>query len=251
MPSRMEKYYQTKSNVPRRTSKNQSLYNDIYSNNDYNVDKISNANEISPEKLNEILNQSKKPQKRIERNYVSVDDTDLDDEKKYDINEVLAKAKSQSINNNYNYDKLKIERETLLKKIENYKVSKQEQDESLNDLLNTIASTKMLSNINDKDLSLDLLNDLKSNNDNTVVGGISSIDKVLNDVPKKNIPVDEDGIDKSFYTSSMNFNEDDFDELNSLKKSVKKNNLLIKILVIALSLIALIVLVLIIFSLKK
>ena len=251
MPSRMEKYYQTKSNVPRRTSKNQSLYNDIYSNNDYDVDKISNANEISPEKLNEILNQSKKSQKRIERNYVSVDDTDLDDEKKYDINEVLAKAKSQSINNNYNYDKLKIERETLLKKIENYKASKQEQDESLNDLLNTIASTKMLSNINDKDLSLDLLNDLKSNNDNTVVGGISSIDKVLNDVPKKNISVDEDGIDKSFYTSSMNFNEDDFDELNSLKKSVKKNNLLIKILVIALSLIALIVLVLIIFSLKK
>jgi len=245
MPSRMEKYYQTDNTVNRRTNKNKNLYNEIHNNFDYDsIKPVSNVNEISPTKLNEMLkNENKSETKKYQvNNQVS---TIENSDSNYDINEALEKAKSGNVVKN-DYHKIKEEQLNLLKKIESYKASKQEQDENLNDLLNTIASTKLLKDLNDRDLSLGLLNDLKSNNENTVVGGIDSINKVMHDIPKfKPEDSEKNEIDKSFYTSSMNFSADDFDEITEIKNKLKKNNYLIRVMIAGIILIVLIVIVLI------
>lgn len=255
MPSRMERYYQTEVDVSKRTRKNQSLYDDIHNSVNYSdVNQISNANEISPAKLNEMLNKDKKPQRRAVYREVPISNpVDFDDDNKnYDIKEALEKAKTSKSSNEYSYHKLKDDQINLLKKIESYKASKQEQDENLNELLNTIANTKLLQQLNDRDLSLDLLGDLKSNDDNTVVGGINSINKVMNDIPKEKVVVEEKNeIDKSFYTSSMSFNEDDFDELKEIKSKLKKNNLMMKLIVLILCIVVIVVVILLVVNLKK
>lgn len=250
MPSRMEKYYQTDSSVSRRTNKNRSLYNEIHNNLDYDdIKPTSNVNEISQEKLNEILKSEKKSVSISNQSRTTkFDNTNLNssenDDKNYDIKEILEKAKSDSTKNDYH--KLKIDQINLLKKIENYKASKQEQDENLNELLNTIASTKLLSDLNDRDLSLDLLGDLKSDNENTIVGGIDSINKVMHDIPKVKLEEKENNeIDKSFYTSSLSFNETDFDDIKEIKNKIRKNNLLIKGLTIGFIFIVVIVVILV------
>ncbi len=248
MPSRMERYYQTDVDVARRTRKNQRLYDDIHNDlSQPHVEQISNVNEISPAKLNEILSGDKKVERRVIKNENIELKSNFDDEddRNYDIREVLEKAKTDKPAKN-DYHKLKEEQINLLKKIESYKASKQEQDESLNDLLNTIASTKLLKDLNDRDLSLDLLGDLKSNNENTIVGGISSINKVMHDIPKVKPEVEEKNeIDKSFYTSSMSFNEDDFDDIKEIKSKLKKNNFWMKAMVISLFIVVIVVIVLI------
>ena len=249
MPSRMEKYYQKDNSVSRRTKKNQSLYDDIHNNLNYSeVKQISNVNEISPEKLNELLKREKKSQTRsIKNDFVSTKENDDAEENHYDINEALEKAKNSRVNKGTNYHKLKEEQLTLLKKIQSYKDSKKEQDENLNELLNTIASTQLLKQLNDSELSLDLLEDLKSDDDNTKVVGIDSINKVINDVPKITKEFEENNeFDKSFYTSSLSFNEDDFDEIKELKKKLNKNNFWMKSISIILCVIVVIVIVLVI-----
>lgn len=246
MPSRMEKYYQTDNTINRRTNKNKDLYNEIHNNLDYNsIRPVSNVNEISPAKLTEILNNENK----IETKNYQIRNRKINVEEKenssYDINEALEKAKSSNIIKS-DYHKLKEEQLNLLKKIESYKASKQEQDENLNELLNTIASTKLLNDLNDRDLSLGLLDDLKSNNENTVVGGIDSINRVMHDIPKVKLADSEKNeIDKSFYTSSMNFNDEDFDDIKEIKNKLKKNNSLMKIMIVGIVLIVIIAIILI------
>lgn len=249
MPSRMERYYQTDVDVAKRTRKNQRLYDDIHNSlSQPSVEQISNANEISPAKLNEILNRDKKIERRVSRSEdlnFSISEED-EDNRNYDIREVLEKAKTDKTEKN-DYHKLKDEQINLLKKIESYKASKQEQDENLDELLNTIASTKLLKELNDRDLSLDVLGDLKSNNENTIVGGISSINKVMHDIPKvKPIVDDKNEIDHSFYTSSMSFNDDDFDDIKEIKNKLKKNNFWMKTMIIILCLVILVVAVLVV-----
>ena len=39
-------------------------------------------------------------------------------------------------------------------------------------------------------------------------------------------------LDKSFFTSSLNFGEDDFEKIASLTSNLKKNNVLLKLLVL-------------------
>lgn len=246
MPSRMERYYQADVDISKRTKKNQRLYDDIHNNANYSdVKQISNVNEISPAKLNELLKNNQKIERREIKNkninFTSVDDED----KNYDIREVLEKAKNeQPVKNDYH--KLKDEQLNLLKKIESYKASKQEQDENLNELLNTIASTKLLNDLNDRDLSLDLLDDLRSNNDNTIVEGINSINKVMHDIPKVKPEIDDKNeIDKSFYTSSMSFNDEDFDEIKEIKNKLNKNNFWMKTILIILGIVIVVIIVLV------
>ena len=102
------------------------------------------------------------------------------------------------------------------------------------------------SELNDRDLSLDVLGDLKSDNENTIVGGISSINKVMNDIPKvKPVVDDKNEIDHSFYTSSMSFKEDDFDDIKEIKNKLKKNNFWMKMMLVILFLVIVVVAVLV------
>lgn len=102
---------------------------------------------------------------------------------------------------------------------------------------------------------LGIFDDLKSN---TMVGEeASSIKKVLDEaknIEEKEIkPVEEvidnnseSELDKSFYTESFNFSNKDFIGLKSIDTALKKNNKLIKILIIVFSVLIAIVLLIII-----
>ena len=95
-------------------------------------------------------------------------------------------------------------------------------------------------------MSLGLLGDLKSGNENTVVGGIDSINKVMHDIPKVKLDDSEKNeIDRSFYTSSMNFNDEDFDDIKEIKNKLRKNNSLMKIMIVGIALIVVIAIILI------
>ena len=117
-----------------------------------------------------------------------------------------------------------------------FKIAKDEPDEDeLRELIDTITGNTAINQLNDKELSLDLLDDLKSNNDDTVIKDNSAIKNILEEAKKEEMRKKEDTtseLDKSFFTSSLNFGEDDFEKIASLTSNLKKNNVLLKLLVL-------------------
>lgn len=217
MPSRMERYYKS-NEIKRRTAKNEDLYKSIYEEAEYsNVEGISviEKNEkIDLDKIYELIQGAKKEEKTKE--YVPkeyVEPIIEEESKNYDILDVLDKAKiertdKEVLNTKYN----------ILKGInlnDNYKAPNIDDDE-LKSMIETI------SNNSKNDYTMDLLDDLKTIHD-------SSLTKELEEV-EPNIS----NIDKSFYTSSMSFTDDDFEQI---KDSINKNNSLTKILIFILSVI--------------
>ena len=95
-----------------------------------------------------------------------------------------------------------------------------DEEDKLKGLIDTITNTSMLNKMGDSELSLDVLDDLKSNN-TTIVNEY---------VPKNNI-------DTSFYTSGMKFKSKDFEELEEMNSNIEKNNKLIKVLITIISII--------------
>ena len=233
MPSRMEKYYSGTENRPSRSSRNTELYRDLYESKQYSnvegIATIEKKNEIDLSKIQELLKaheelkQDKKPIVRRPVRQIEEDPEEIE-EKNYDIMDVLNKAKDE-----YNDDnKSRSLKNTQYNILKNINVKEVQEDDSLKDLINTITSTSVLNKMGDRELSLNLLEELKSS-DNTMVGARGS-----NEIFKKELDQDkseEPEIDKSFYTSSLGFREEDFEQLNDIKSSLKKNNLLITILV--------------------
>ena len=89
----------------------------------------------------------------------------------------------------------------------------------------------MLNKMGDKELSLDLLDELKSNN-NTIIESSDAIRNILKEEikqPKEDIDDDKD-MDKSFYTKSLNLT-DDLEGLDDKKES-KTNKVLLRIFLI-------------------
>ena len=118
--------------------------------------------------------------------------------------------------------------------------TKEEEEEELKELIHTITNTSMLNKLGDQELSLGILDELKSN---TMVGDPSSIKDALakekEDLKDDNYLEDDkdddkQNMDKSFFTSSLNFKEEDFDELGEMSKKIKKNDLLMNILIFVL-----------------
>ena len=95
----------------------------------------------------------------------------------------------------------------------------------------TLVNTAVFKDIDDNELSLDMLSDLKSTGNTIVektnVGDLlSEIDEAKNNYK----PESDDGLDKSFYTSSLNFKDEDFEQLKDLQDSIASNNKMIKVL---------------------
>ena len=86
-----------------------------------------------------------------------------------------------------------------------------------------------ISNNSKNGYTTDLLDDLKSIHDPNLAKEISQTE----DDPQ-NTKLIEANIDKSFFTSSLEFSSDDFDDFKEMKESIKKNNLLTKILLFVL-----------------
>ena len=108
----------------------------------------------------------------------------------------------------------------------------------------------MLNKMADKDLSLNLLDDLKSTDDTSIVSPNDLKDAIKNQNSSYESTNELSKIDKSFYTSSLGFTSDDFEQLRDIQKSIKTNNRLIKFLVFVLVLAIISGIVFLIYNLK-
>lgn len=261
MASRMDRYYESKPTTRKRSERNQSLYRDMYETTDYSniegVATIDKGSEIDINKVKEMIrnreNYLKQHEKGISIKPVEKPKFEAEEEKNYDIREILNTAKSNRSNqdqhksmNNTSYDIFKDLRDKRRKEME-----KDVEEDTLKELINTIANTSMLNSMTDKELSLDLLDDLKSTG-NTGIADKDSIKRLLEEAKKSEEGKQEKSeIDKTFFTSTLGFKEEDFEELNDIKNNLQANNVLMKILLTVVTIAFLAVAVILIFNLLK
>ncbi len=237
MVSRMEKYYQNDTSSRRRTSKNVDLYHDIYSASEYsNIEGIATMdknNEIDITKVRNTLNRENYKKQRQLRQLKKQEPEDLpvttkdfveDEVRNYDIRDVLSKAilkkpvedTPRSLDNtNYN----------ILKSLKLHKDEDKEIKEKneLKELINTITNTSMLNKMNDNELGLNML-DLAETN--TKLNTNETVKQLLEEAKKQVEKSKEaDEIDKSFFTSSLNFTKEDFEDANEMVKQKKSKKI--------------------------
>lgn len=237
MASRMDRYYEKPRTVRARSLRNEELYKQIQNMDSYsNIEaaiSIAKTNEIDLSKVKEMIKNRENYKKQ--REYQSAFNIEMDksndkeekkyfeEEKNYDIMDVLTKAKDNHEEDNTNRS-LKNTHYDVLKELNLRNDNYSDSEEELKDLINTITTKK---NNNDEDFGL--LNDLTSN---TMVGEASSIHKVLEEEKKQQTKVDNTlEMDKSFFTSAMSFSDKDFDDLKNMGHNVKKNNILLIIMI--------------------
>ncbi len=256
MASRMERYYQAtepeETEPTKRTRANEELYNTIYSEIGYSniegIAEIEKTNEIDITRIKEMLKnrenfRREKELRQIVKESVTpiVEEVIVEEDKNYDIRDILSKAKDErdETSETNDYRSLKNTQYNILKGISlqehmNKKEYLGEDDEDLKGLINTITNTSMLNKLGDRELSLNMFGDLRSSGD-TIIGQTDPIRKILE---SGNEPaVENHTLDKSFYTSSLNFNEQDFEGLKDMSTALKKNNFLIKLLIFTIAVI--------------
>jgi hypothetical protein len=244
MASRMEKYHSNASNLKSRSVKNEGLYRDIYENVQYSniegIATIDKTNEIDLAKIQELLKEREQIRKKdstVKRATPKVN-VNTYDERNYDIRDILVKAKDNKVDDNKKRS-LRNTQYNILKNIDikDYKSYDEEEIEK------TLANTNVLKNVNDEDLCLDMLSDLKSSGD-TLVNNSENLKDLLKEVAeakdKYEVKNEDDDLDKSFYTSSLNFKEEDFEQLKDIQDSIDSNNKMIKVLFILLFLVILV-----------
>ena len=200
---------------------------------------IEKNDEINLQKLQILLKKREEERQNeiphlIKRNVPNIQ-TYEEEEKNYDINEVLSQAKNEK-KEDFKTRSLENTNYEILKRINIKEVQDEEQE--LKDLINTVTTTSMLNKLADKDLSLDMLSDLKSNGDTSIISPIEmkeAIKSQNSSYETKSNDSNLNEIDKSFYTSSLGFTSDDFEQLKDIQASIKTNNKLIKFLVIVLA----------------
>ena len=283
METRVNKYSDDTTSMS-RTKKNQNLYNEI---NEIQMDTFDvNSNSqilsndgktINIDRLKDMLDKRYREDIKS-KSLGSIDDDEqrkaitLAETREYDINEILSKAK-EGKQNDYEVERLKKLRNTqvdilsqlnidALSKVDDRvkAVSDDEKDE-LKTLIDTINLTEETNKVNNnepeeenKDMDpLDLLNDLKGNDDTKIegVGGFTSeiiekakmnavkeINEEVKETPKEEIKEDKkeetktNKLDKSFYTDSTVFKTADFDDFKDLKDEMNSTKVIIRILII-------------------
>ena len=243
MASRMDRYQ----GQAGRSTRNENLYRRLSESGDYSniegIATIDKTNEIDITRVKEMLKNRENYQKQRqysrfieEKPEVEEQSTSpIEEEKNYDIKEVLDKAKETHYEPNEEYRSLKNIRYDILDRL-NLKATPEEEQE-LKELIDTIA----MRNIQENGDDLGLLDDLKSD---TMVGDVTSIKKIINDA-KEEAKLEEkqkeeereeefntSELDKSFYTSSMEFSSKDFEGLKDLGQNLKKHNTLLTILIV-------------------
>lgn len=265
MQSRMKKYYdnidEMEEVVPSRSQRNKDLYKEVTNLEIEEFDLNSNASVIgdNPDNINlddikEILTE-KYPENKKKKSFGDSDDINLpeihlDETREYDITTVLEKAKEDK-EINYEKDRLKKLRDTqydIFNDIEKYhkdedtdddskrKNSKSKQDsEELMELINTITAKELVKDTDSSDDldPLDILTDLRGDNENTKVLGalvteeepekkedtleviLKEIDVTQNDINTKEekkepkVYVDEDD---EFFNANRDEESDDSEE---------------------------------------
>ena len=270
MKTRINKYYDdTPSFAPRRTAKNNELYEEIKKSEIENFDIGSNAKvignneaQIDINKLKDILekNYQEVPKRRsLKLDIPEEEEIEMEKTKEYDINAILEKAREEK-EVDYQRERLKKVRDTQYDILKNLEVDQEEPkskaaDERTKDELLDLIQTINLNETQRKTINalaeeeeteinddteteldpLDILNDLRGD-ENTVVAGAKEFENELKEAQEKKEKeeiaeaLDED-VDDSFYTSSMSFNKNDFADFSDLEES-KASRILIKILIV-------------------
>lgn len=233
----MDRYY-NETEQKERTTKNQKLYDTVYNMEPLNVvGTIDNLNEIDLKELDgtyktreeyrklkeykKVLNQTND---RYSSDYENLDDVE---EKVYDINSILEKAKTERGIEDHEdkYRKLKNTQYNILSNlnIDDYNLEEEKApEEKLKELIHTITMKKVeYTSTENSDDSDHLLDDLMPTS-NTVVTEAVSSQLTTNEV--------EGDIDKSFYSSSYDFSKEDFEDLKKVEPKSKVSSVLIKIL---------------------
>ena len=246
MSSRMTKYYDEPEITNSRYHKNEELYKEISKSELNSYDVKSNAtilgdnkNEIDVEKIKKILDTKynetpKRRSIRLETEESVEEEREIT--KEYDINVILEKAREQK-QDNYEEERLKKLRDTQFDILKNLNITEKEDEEedleedNLKTLINTIALNE---HKNNEDSSpLDILSDLKGNDDTEVLKGlkeeIEKVDEELDKTQKSNIT--DTQMINSFYTSSNALKQKDFEDIEDFSKEVESNNIFIKILI--------------------
>lgn len=250
MASRMDRYV----NNEARSKKNESLYRQIQDFGSYSniegVATIEHTNEVDITKIKEMLKNRENYQKEKKyRQLIKEKKTEdplkidpLEEERVYDVMDVLKQAREdrKAVDERSRYRSLKNTQYDILKKlnIDKNNTSDLNQEEELRELIDTISMKSKMANDD-----LGLFDDLKSD---TMVGDVRSIKPYINkndceadDTTETNLLKD---MDKSFFTSSLDLSNDDFEDLKDLQQNMKTNNKLLKTLIIVVIIIIAIVL---------
>lgn len=235
MASRMERYYKPVSKSKRRVVANQELYKKIYDMSEYSniegIATIDKANEIDITKIKNMLKNREEYQKQKDlRSLIYKEEKkeepiveEIEEDRIYDISDMLLKAKQEKKEPTEKYRSLGDTNFNILKSL---KVKDDLDDYVETELEKTLTNTKLLKKLDDNDLSLDLLDDLKSNTislENTKTAIQQLLEEAKAEERKKIEDERRTEIDNSFFTSSMSFNKTDFDDaIGTIQKPKKK-----------------------------
>lgn len=255
MASRMERYYNSTNSGMERSRKNKDLYKRVHNESRSEIDSlrsVSRANEIDLSKLKSIVsdreayNKERKLRQTIDKSILNIDipskkddiesydimdvepskfeeEKSVEESKNYDLSDVLNKALddySESDSKNRNLKNLEY---TDLNSLNLHKKEYKNSELELKDMIKSIHNTSDLNKLGDDAL---LLDSLKSD---TMVGD-SSIKKVIEQDEKEEKRDDTKELDKSFFTNTFDFDEEDFDELLA-RKHGKKKKIIIAIII--------------------
>lgn len=259
MASRMERYYKPETKTKRRTVANQELYRKIYDISEYSniegIATIDKANEIDITKIKNMLKNREEYQKQkdlrtlIHREepkiqHIETTESFEDENRIYDISDMLQKAKEEKKGPEEKYRSLGDTNYNILKSLKVKNENEISRDEELE---KTLTNTSLLKGLNDNDLSLDLLGDLKSNT--TTIASNNAIQQLLEQAKEEELKRKEQNkkveMDNSFFTSSLSFGKDDFEDVNK-KAGKKKINGIVTRIFLGLSLLAITVLIIVI-----
>lgn len=252
MPTRMDRY---RDELPddevelSRTAKNEELYKNIYADREYSniegIASISKSNEIDLDKLKEML---KRKEEREERKYRTTKiepiqnlEEEIEKQKDYDINEVIDKAKKENHEDNRHRSLKSVDLE-FLKSLDMQELKEKEEE----DISNTLTSTNVLNKMGDKELSLEMLSELKPTG-NTVMDTKGNLKEAIEKEKKEEGKVEE----TAFFTTNNLFKKEDFESLGEISDSIKKSDKNTKIIMFILGVIAVILAVYLIMKLWK
>lgn len=253
MASRMDRYYQSNNKRIDRSTKNKELYRKVNTNSKdiASISSINRYNEIDISKIKDIVNnrETYKKEKELRQTMQNsslkfsipeemndnpvydvmdikpekIEKIELTTPKNYDLSDVLNKAKDDYNENDTKNRNLKNLEYTDLNSLNLHNKEYKDSEAELKDLINTIHNTSKLNKLGD---DVGLLDELKAD---TMVGDASSIKKVLEKEINEEKKDDTKELDKSFFTSAYDFNDDDFDE--ELAKHSKKKKIIIVIII--------------------
>ncbi len=283
-----------KTTTLKRIDKNQVLYKEVSSKEledfdlNSNVSVIGEGNNVDIDKIREMLDRKYRElpkNKPLNKTEPEIGKINLDETREYDLNSILEQAhKEKEIN--YEEDRLKKLRNTqydilkdldILKKddeeieeedIEKAKpVNKEKEEKKLQELIDTITAKELIKQEDFDELDpLDLLSDLRGNDENTKVLGALSDELLIDEEtikgskePTKEIEVPEleeekpleikpIDVDMDFTrdvkmpakeeiqdltkSQNINFTQSDFDDFNDLKEDMHFTKIVIRILII-------------------